>query len=230
MRPRLTYANVTATLALFVAVGGAGAYAAAGLAPRSVGEAQLRPGAVTADKIRRNAITAPKIKPAAIKQGKLANGSVSAAKMAVGAVATGALASEAVSTAKLGPEAVTGDKVAESTLSQVPSAARADFADRAESASPPAFAAVSAEGTIDLDLSKGIAAVGEGSLPGIYCVTARSFNPRGVQVTPRVAASGEITAYARIGGSPDCPAPGVEVQTFDGGTRAREPFYAALYP
>jgi Collagen triple helix repeat (20 copies) len=46
----LTYANVAATLALFLALGGA-AYAATQLPKNSVGTAQLRNGAVTAGKI-----------------------------------------------------------------------------------------------------------------------------------------------------------------------------------
>jgi hypothetical protein len=229
VRARLTYANVTATLALFVALSGAGAYAAGQLAPHSVGEPQLRPGAVTADKIRKNAVTAPKIKAAAIKQGKLANGSVTAAKMTPGAITSGSLANGAVTNEKIGPEAVSGDNVAESTLSQVPSAARADLATNAESASPAAFAYVTAEATIDPDLSKGIAQVRDGSLAGIYCVVVQGFNPRGAQVTPRLAVSGDVTAYVKIGGSADCAAPGVEVQTFDAGARARAPFYIALY-
>lgn len=49
-RPRLTYANVVASLALFVALGGTG-YAAVQLAPNSVGTRQLKRGAVTAAKI-----------------------------------------------------------------------------------------------------------------------------------------------------------------------------------
>jgi hypothetical protein len=49
-RPRLTYANAVASLALFVALGGTG-YAATQLAPNSVGTAQLKRGAVTATKI-----------------------------------------------------------------------------------------------------------------------------------------------------------------------------------
>ncbi len=47
---RLTYANVTATLALFVALSG-GAYAAAKLPPGSVGTTQLRDDAVTSGKV-----------------------------------------------------------------------------------------------------------------------------------------------------------------------------------
>jgi hypothetical protein len=52
LRRHLTYANVAATLALFLALGGA-AYAATQLARNSVGTAQLRAGAVTAGKIAR---------------------------------------------------------------------------------------------------------------------------------------------------------------------------------
>ncbi len=48
--PRLTYANVVATLALFLALGGA-AYAATQLPADSVGTRQLRAGAVTAGKL-----------------------------------------------------------------------------------------------------------------------------------------------------------------------------------
>ncbi len=47
-RPRLTYANVIASLALFVALGGSAV--AAGLAKNSVGPNQIKKGAVTARK------------------------------------------------------------------------------------------------------------------------------------------------------------------------------------
>jgi len=50
MKPSLTYANIIATLALFVSLGGA-SYAATTLAPSSVGTLQLRPGAVTGSKL-----------------------------------------------------------------------------------------------------------------------------------------------------------------------------------
>ena len=45
-RPRLTFANVIASLALFIAMGGAAV--AAGLPKNSVGPSQLKKGAVTA--------------------------------------------------------------------------------------------------------------------------------------------------------------------------------------
>src|SRR4051794_36809681 len=46
LTPKLTYANVTATLALFIALGGT-SYAALKLPRNSVGSRQLRAGAVT---------------------------------------------------------------------------------------------------------------------------------------------------------------------------------------
>lgn len=227
--PRPSYANLASTLALVAALGTTSAFAASKLAPRSVGEPQLRPGAVTAQKLRKGAVTAPKIKPAAVKQGKLAADSVTAQKMAPAAVGTSVLIDAAVTNEKLAAEAVTGEKALESTFSQVPSAAKADFATAAESANPPAFAALTAEATLNPSLSKGIAAVSEGSLAGIYCISAQGFAPRGAQVTPRFTGSGQVTAYARIGGTEECPAPEVEVQTFEAGARAKHPFYIALY-
>jgi hypothetical protein len=50
LRRHLSYANVAATLALFIALGG-GAYAATQLPRNSVGTGQLKPEAVTAGKI-----------------------------------------------------------------------------------------------------------------------------------------------------------------------------------
>jgi hypothetical protein len=62
IRGRLTYANVTASVALFVALGGA-SYAATQLPKNSVGSAQIKPNAVTKSDIARNAVTGSKVKP-----------------------------------------------------------------------------------------------------------------------------------------------------------------------
>lgn len=228
-RPRLSYANVVSTIALFIALSGASAFAASKLAPRSVGEPQLRPGAVTAEKIRTNAVTAPKIKAAAIKQGKLANGSVTAAKMTLNSVTNGSLGANAVTNEKIAPDVITGDKIVESTLSQVPSAARAEFATNAESANPLAFAHVNKDATLDTNLSKNIAFVSEGNLAGIYCIEVSGFVPRGAQLTPQFEGGGSVSLFAKIGGTGSCPAPEVEVQAFEGTVRTREGFYVGFY-
>ena len=65
LRPRLTYANVTATLALFIALGGS-TYAATQLPPNSVGSQQLKPNAVTSSKVRDHSLTATDINQAAL--------------------------------------------------------------------------------------------------------------------------------------------------------------------
>ncbi|MCB0830621.1 MAG: collagen-like protein [Solirubrobacterales bacterium] len=68
--PRLTYANVVATLALFIALGGA-AYATNSLPGLSVGSRQLKPKAVRTGKIANRAITRVKIRRGAIRYAHL---------------------------------------------------------------------------------------------------------------------------------------------------------------
>jgi hypothetical protein len=76
---RLTYANVVATLALFLALSGGVVYAAGkigskGLKANAVTAGKIKRNAVTNVKIRGNAVTAPKIKAGAVDFTKLAPG------------------------------------------------------------------------------------------------------------------------------------------------------------
>jgi hypothetical protein len=59
-RPRLSYANVMATIAVFLALGG-GAYAVSSLPKNSVGTKQLKDGAVTNPKLAKRAVTGAKV-------------------------------------------------------------------------------------------------------------------------------------------------------------------------
>lgn len=61
IRKRLTYANLMSTIAVFLVIGGASAFAATQLGKNTVGTKQLKKNAVTAAKIKKNAITTPKI-------------------------------------------------------------------------------------------------------------------------------------------------------------------------
>ena len=61
LRPHLTYANVVASLALFVALGGS-SYAAVQLSKKSVKSKHIARSAVTAAKIKNNAVTSGKVK------------------------------------------------------------------------------------------------------------------------------------------------------------------------
>jgi hypothetical protein len=61
IRNRLSYANITATLALFIALGGV-SYAAVTLPKNSVGSAQIKANAVTAAKVKNSSLTGADIK------------------------------------------------------------------------------------------------------------------------------------------------------------------------
>jgi hypothetical protein len=62
LRKHLTYANVVGTLALFLVLTGATAFAATQLGKNSVGTKQLKKNAVTAAKIKKGAVTGAKVK------------------------------------------------------------------------------------------------------------------------------------------------------------------------
>jgi hypothetical protein len=79
VRRRLTYANVVATMALFLALSGGVVWAAG-----KVGSKNLRANAVTAGKIKRNAVTSAKIRSDAVTAAKIKAGSVDFTKLAAG--------------------------------------------------------------------------------------------------------------------------------------------------
>jgi hypothetical protein len=120
----LTFSNVIACLALFIALGGAAV--AAGLAKNSVGTKQLKPNAVTAAKIKNGAVNAHKLAHGAVVAGKLGansvaagtlqNGSVIAAKLAQNSVTNSAIAGGVVGTSKLGNKVVTSAKMADNSV------------------------------------------------------------------------------------------------------------------
>src|SRR3954447_5419805 len=66
IKDRLTYANVTATLALFVALGGS-SYAAVKLPRNSVGSSELKTNSVGAAEIKRKAVRSSEISDRAIR-------------------------------------------------------------------------------------------------------------------------------------------------------------------
>lgn len=72
---RLSYSNVIASLALFVALGGA-SYAAVALPANSVGTTQLKKSAVSAAKLKRNAVSSAKVKDGSLQRGDFASGTL----------------------------------------------------------------------------------------------------------------------------------------------------------
>ena len=103
--PRPSYAGVTATLALFIALGG-GAYAATSLPANSVGAKQLKKSAVERAKIKNNAIDASKVLDASltgsdIREGTLGKVPSAAAADAAANATNAANATHAASAAAL---------------------------------------------------------------------------------------------------------------------------------
>jgi hypothetical protein len=76
---RLTYANVMSSIAVFLVLGGATAFAAGQLGKNSVGSKQLKKNAVTTAKIKKNAVTSAKIKKNAVTGAKVKDGSLTGA-------------------------------------------------------------------------------------------------------------------------------------------------------
>jgi hypothetical protein len=73
IRARFTYANVVASIALFLALGGASAFAVTELAKNTVGAKQLK----------RNSVSASKLKDGSVVTGKLADGAVTGDKVSL---------------------------------------------------------------------------------------------------------------------------------------------------
>lgn len=140
LRRHLSFSNVIASLALFVALGGS-AYA---VSAQSVGTQELKNSAVTAAKLRNNAVTSTKIRAnavtprnirnGAVRRNKIARGAIGPAKIANGAVNAAKIRNGAITGQKIASGAVDGSKIALNTLGTVPSAENADRAQTAAKA------------------------------------------------------------------------------------------------
>jgi hypothetical protein len=115
VRARLSFANVTSTLALFAALGGT-SYAAARLPSNSVGKSQIRSSAVGKSEAARNSIgsselrgssvTAPDIKTNAVGPSEVRVNAIDSDEIAAGGINSGDLA-DAAKAELTGAKAVT---------------------------------------------------------------------------------------------------------------------------
>jgi hypothetical protein len=121
IRRHVTYANVMSSIAVFLMLGGATAFAAT-----KIGANEIKANSIKTGKIVKEAVTAGKVKNGAIVEGKIGDGAVTTNKLADNAVTTAKIADNAITTGKIANDAVTGDKVKESTLGEVPSANNAN--------------------------------------------------------------------------------------------------------
>jgi hypothetical protein len=134
LRRRLSYANVVATLALFVALGGSAAAAVivtnnSEIAPNTIYGANLPAGkndnivngSVGTSDLAASAVTNPKLATGAVGSDKLAAKAVIAGKLGDGAVALTNLANGAVGTSKLADGAVTLPKLGNDVITEIDS-------------------------------------------------------------------------------------------------------------
>ncbi len=111
MRLRITYANVTSTLALFFAMGGA-SYAAANLPPDSVGTAQLKPHSVGTTQLKDRSVGSTQLMNGAVGSTQLKNGAVGSDQLQAASVRVDKLAADSVGSAQIQPNAVTSYQIA----------------------------------------------------------------------------------------------------------------------
>ncbi|HEX6153720.1 MAG TPA: hypothetical protein VFZ19_09390 [Solirubrobacterales bacterium] len=97
LRNRLTYANVMSSLAVFLVLGGATAFAAT-----KIGANQLKANSVKTGKIVKEAVTTSKIKNNAVNTAKIANDAVTGQKVLESSLGQVPSAASAADAAKLG--------------------------------------------------------------------------------------------------------------------------------
>ena len=113
IRRHVTYSNVMSSLAVFLILGGATAFAAI----KKVGANEIKANSIKTGKIVKEAVTAGKLKNLAVTEGKLADGSVTTKKLADNAVTGLKIEKDAVTSEKLGNNAVTNGKIAGEAVS-----------------------------------------------------------------------------------------------------------------
>ncbi len=96
IRKRLTYANVMSSIAVFLVLGGATAFAA-----KKIGSNEIKGNSITTGKLKKESVTKAKLKKASVDSSKLADDAVTTAKIAKGAVTGEKLAGAVPDSSKL---------------------------------------------------------------------------------------------------------------------------------
>ena len=109
-RPKLSYANVVATLALFLTLGGGAVWAGQKITSKQIGK-----GAVKNKNLAKNAVKTKNLAKNAVKTKNLAKNAVKAKSLAAKAVTSAKLADGSVTNPKIGDGAVNFAKLAAGT-------------------------------------------------------------------------------------------------------------------
>jgi hypothetical protein len=199
VRPRLSFANVTSALALFVALGGT-SYAAITLPADSVGSAQ----------IRSHAVGNSEISPNAVRAWQIATNAVGRSEIRADAVRAWEIAPDAVGPSEIRKNAVGSDEITDGSIDQT------DLSTATKAAFTLGRAAVTKAGAAAGGNAK---SAGPGTTPGTYTVTF-DRDVSGCQY------SGTLAAVKSSATATDAPDPGsisvapgatntqVEVRTF----------------
>ncbi|MEA2348896.1 MAG: hypothetical protein QOG62_2683 [Thermoleophilaceae bacterium] len=113
MRRHLTYANVVATIALFLALSGGVVFAA-----KQIGSSDLAKRAVKTKNIADNAVRSPQIKNNDINSGDIRDQNVTGGDIADGTIETADLKDGAVKGGKVGDDSLTGADLQDGTIEQ----------------------------------------------------------------------------------------------------------------
>lgn len=219
---RLTYANVMSSLAVFLILGGATAFAAV----KKVGANEIKANSIKTGKLVKEAVTAGKIKKSAITESRIANGAVTNSKIADNAVSTSKIADNAVSTSKIANGAINGSKLGAGAVS------RANLSEG--NLLPRGFAFVETDGKVVPKASVGIP---NGTHPeaGIFCFSL-PFTPVSAQATVEGDSEPNDMASVNIAGVGQgigvCPAgTNLEVETLDTETQelSTETFFLTVW-
>lgn len=119
-RTRVTYANVVATLALFIALGGV-SWAATSLPKNSVTSKAIKKNAVTSAKIKKNAVTGAKVKSRSLTGSDVKGNSLTGAQINEGTLGTVPSATTAASAGSVDTLISVYKKTAASDQSSQPS-------------------------------------------------------------------------------------------------------------
>jgi hypothetical protein len=116
LRSRLTYANVVATLALVLAIGGGTVYAALQLGKNDVKSKNIAKGAVKTSDLHANAVTSPKLKDGTIAGDDIQDATITGQKLQDGTIAGQKLQDATIAGQKLQDGTITGQKLQDATI------------------------------------------------------------------------------------------------------------------